>query len=514
MSTARSWVRSVLAVLALVVFMLAIRWPALDRNFYKDEIFSVLAARHPADGIGTYVAVVDTHPPLYYALLRIWVTLGDESEAWVRGLSIVLGAVQIGLLGAVAAAMAGSRARWLTIAIAIPCWSVVWPSVMARNYVLLSACAAAALWVAVKAIQSRDRWFWWLTLGLVLAVSAYSFYYALHVAVATAAFVLAHPQGRARISGLMASAGVAFVLVLPWLPMVMGQMERVRASTAIGHASMGTSYTGARHFILEYGSRVTPWGPLEKWGLVVTGALAIALWMRQRPQAPWAQPLWDNTAAERGRSWEWGRPIVAWAVAFVLLVLACGFAGAYALTHYACSLGGVASLAAGVVLARLRPILGIAFATVVVALATWTSRARTHELEIEDWRGVARHIAAHRRQDDQVWAAPAWERNSLEFYGAPLGVVPLGVANDLRPEGRADEAVYIHMTPGVRAWLARAAAEPCDIWFVVTGTTAKFALPTEAAREALEAAGRPMLESRAFGQVQLMRFGAPAMSAR
>src|ERR1051326_4891439 len=49
-----------------------------------DEIFSVHAARHAWGGLWRFAAADLIHPPLFYALLKIWVSIGGESLLWLR----------------------------------------------------------------------------------------------------------------------------------------------------------------------------------------------------------------------------------------------------------------------------------------------------------------------------------------------------------------------------------------------------------------------------------------------
>ena len=66
----------------LVVLYAAARLTATCLWF--DEIFSVHAARHPWGGLWSFAAADLIHPPLFYALLKLWAAAGGESLHWLR----------------------------------------------------------------------------------------------------------------------------------------------------------------------------------------------------------------------------------------------------------------------------------------------------------------------------------------------------------------------------------------------------------------------------------------------
>src|SRR6266852_1795084 len=72
--------------LALVValFVAARLWHLTTSCLWFDEIFSVHAARHGWTDMLRFVAADIIHPPLFYALLKVWIALGGESLLWLR----------------------------------------------------------------------------------------------------------------------------------------------------------------------------------------------------------------------------------------------------------------------------------------------------------------------------------------------------------------------------------------------------------------------------------------------
>lgn len=73
-----------LFIATLLLFVAARLWRLTSTCLWFDEIFSVHAARHNWSELIKFVAADLVHPPLFYALLKFWITLGGESLLWLR----------------------------------------------------------------------------------------------------------------------------------------------------------------------------------------------------------------------------------------------------------------------------------------------------------------------------------------------------------------------------------------------------------------------------------------------
>jgi len=73
-----------LFALIAIAFVLARVWRLASSCLWFDEIFSVHAARHSWAGLVKFAAADIIHPPLFYALLKIWMAAGGESVLWLR----------------------------------------------------------------------------------------------------------------------------------------------------------------------------------------------------------------------------------------------------------------------------------------------------------------------------------------------------------------------------------------------------------------------------------------------
>jgi uncharacterized membrane protein len=73
-----------LIILCLAVFVFFRFWGLTDSCLWFDEIFSIHAAQMPLPEMWRFLSLDQIHPPLFYVLLKLWITLGGESLFWLR----------------------------------------------------------------------------------------------------------------------------------------------------------------------------------------------------------------------------------------------------------------------------------------------------------------------------------------------------------------------------------------------------------------------------------------------
>src|SRR5919106_5042635 len=76
--------QSAILLLLVGLYVAARLWRLTGSCLWFDELFSVHAARHPWGGLWRFVAADLIHPPLFYALLKLWTAAGGESLLWLR----------------------------------------------------------------------------------------------------------------------------------------------------------------------------------------------------------------------------------------------------------------------------------------------------------------------------------------------------------------------------------------------------------------------------------------------
>ncbi|MBN1887159.1 MAG: glycosyltransferase family 39 protein [Thermoflexales bacterium] len=225
-----------------------------EQNIWWDEGYSVYVARHSLGALTT-VAAGDTHPPLYYWLLHLWMIPAGQSEFALRFPSLTFGVLTVALVYRLAA-FAGCRpAVWIAslaaLLLAVSRFHVWWSQEI-RMYSL------AAMWTAVNCQllivnslmvngQERRRSLVvgrWSLYALSLAAGMYSLYLFVFVAAAQALYVawLAWRQWRegrcwpasSLLAGWGGAAVAAGLLLLPWLAYTLPRLKSWSAASEFG----------------------------------------------------------------------------------------------------------------------------------------------------------------------------------------------------------------------------------------------------------------------------------------
>jgi mannosyltransferase len=150
--TLKTWkgsrVFSTVTLACILVFAAYVRFAGLgDESFWMDEGYTMAYTGLPFTKMIAYIATRDTHPPLYYILIKYWRILGD-SEAFLRFPSAVFGIAAVGYM-----------------------WSLVkehWGTVSATAASLLLATSEIAIW-----FSQENRMY---SLVLLLAVLSLRFF--------------------------------------------------------------------------------------------------------------------------------------------------------------------------------------------------------------------------------------------------------------------------------------------------------------------------------------------------
>ena len=216
-----------LALVALAVRLYHLGEPVLR----WDEGWSLAHASLPWRELWQ-VATEEWHPPLYAALLKVWLVIG-KSATRIRLLSVLLGMAAVPLAALVADAWSG-RAR---VAIFTAGLMALWPLLVyygqvARMYALAVLPVLAATWFILRG-EDDTRWYNDLGLALSASLALYTLYYTAWPLAGLwiyAAIVRPRRIPRLIIAGL--GAGLAY---LPWLLASRSTLQsRIGTGTAMG----------------------------------------------------------------------------------------------------------------------------------------------------------------------------------------------------------------------------------------------------------------------------------------
>jgi mannosyltransferase len=163
-----------------------------DESLWLDEAITVSVARNMGWWeLLTQFPLVDPHPPLYYAVVWLWVTVGGASEWAVRFPSVVAGVAAIALLYGLTDRLfdrwtAGLAATFLAVS---P--FQIWYAQEARMYALTAALAVASMYALVRALDSETPHLLALYV-LSTALFGYTHVFALFVIAAQSVFLTWH----------------------------------------------------------------------------------------------------------------------------------------------------------------------------------------------------------------------------------------------------------------------------------------------------------------------------------
>ncbi len=171
----------------------------------------------------------DTHPPLYYALVKATSLLVGDVDAG-RVVSVVGGTLSVLLLLHLAERLAGRRVALVAGMLAATAPLLVWYSQEARQYEVTSV-AVLASYLALIAYDRRPRAWIAVAYGVALVAAMYLDYsaaYPLVPQVLLVGYVIA--KQRSRAVPLLVAAAVALVAYAPWLPYVSSTVTDLGAS--------------------------------------------------------------------------------------------------------------------------------------------------------------------------------------------------------------------------------------------------------------------------------------------
>ncbi|MFI5370293.1 MAG: glycosyltransferase family 39 protein [Candidatus Eisenbacteria bacterium] len=134
-----------LATAGIVALALALRlWEASRSELWFDEIYTLWVARLDWPSLLRTVAH-DVHPPLHFAIVKLWRALGGEASLWIKTSSVLPGVVLVGAMVWLGRAMFGTRAGLIAALLLALHGTHVMVSQEARSFAWL------ALWVWLAA---------------------------------------------------------------------------------------------------------------------------------------------------------------------------------------------------------------------------------------------------------------------------------------------------------------------------------------------------------------------------
>jgi mannosyltransferase len=255
------------SVIGLLLLAFALRLYRLDfQSIWVDEGISLhLALSSPAEIVADRAANI--HPPLYFFLLKGWVTLAGASIFSARFLSALASFLQVTAVYAVARRWLGRpAARIAALLTALSPLSVIYAQEM-RAYAFLPLIYLALL-AAAKALTRlpapRPRAVW-LFLGITEAIGLYLHYTAFFLVAYVACWMLWtfwKERRRADLRRWLVTQLLVGLTYLPWLVAVLLNWSSVQAEAETGTALTQPPTVG--------------YVAAQVWGFYLTGLLGAA----------------------------------------------------------------------------------------------------------------------------------------------------------------------------------------------------------------------------------------------
>ena len=170
------------AMAALLLLGFGLRVFRLQRhNLWGDEAFSLAFSKQPLALV--LAAGVETHPPLYHAMLHFWLLLAGQSLFALRFLSVVPGVLLLALLFALGRRFLGAPGGLLTAGLAAISSFAIYYSQETRMYAWVACFCALAMYADSRWQRARARG--WAALFLAATLAAvFTHYYAFFVLLA------------------------------------------------------------------------------------------------------------------------------------------------------------------------------------------------------------------------------------------------------------------------------------------------------------------------------------------
>ncbi|MDP9006344.1 MAG: glycosyltransferase family 39 protein, partial [Actinomycetota bacterium] len=176
------------ALAGLVVVAAVVRLEGQGFPLWSDEGLSVGIASHPLAEIPT-VLRRDGSPPLYYAVLHLWMRWWGSSAVAVRSLSLLVSLAAIPLAFWAGASLFGRRVGWMAAVLAATSTYLTLYSREARMYALVAVLAlASAASFAHVFVLGRRRWLPAFVVSSALLVLAHNWGLFLVLGAAVAAW--------------------------------------------------------------------------------------------------------------------------------------------------------------------------------------------------------------------------------------------------------------------------------------------------------------------------------------
>jgi uncharacterized membrane protein len=461
------------ALAAVLALGAAIRFHQLDHeSLWVDEILSVEVARQPLPALLAATGG-DGHPPLYAALLHLWLGAFGESETAVRSLSATIGVATLAAFFALAARLLSARAALLATLLLASAPYHVYYSQEARNYALLVLLTVLS-YLGLLAWDERPTPARAVAYVAATTLLLYTHVFGFFVWGAQLLWIAARARARGDWRVRLPPSVAIGVLVLPWLAapwtaMLLRQTNARTTSLQLARPTVVSLLTSAYQFA---GSPLT--------ALILMPAAALEVYHSLGTRAAGE----DEGGTGLGRR-SWIALLLLWAAVPQLVPFAISqFAVPFYITRATIVTLPVLYLLAAARLVRLRgPWQGILVSVAVLgSLGAQALYFQGHTKE--QWREAAGTVDTRAQPGDVVLFDAGYGRRGFDHYSHAPALRKIGLASDLTSPAGATELAVLP-ADARRLWVVRFQRPP-GRERVVEALSAQYRLAGFAAYQGIE----------------------------
>jgi hypothetical protein len=263
--------------LCLVAF--ALRVHHLDfESLWLDEADALRLASAPVAELIGRLTQVGENGPLYFIILRGWMTAVGRSEFAVRFLSLAAGVLTVAAFGALGSRLGGRPLGVAAGVLATVSSYLIYYGQEAKMYAIVVLLSLLSGYLLVRAFD-ENRWYQWLAFFVTTTLAMYTHVFGALLIPASFIFAISRPRAHLRC---WKGFGLAFAgLTLPYLPLALWQISALRLpKPPVGSYYGAPDYVDMIRLLLKGFGTTMP--EIEQWQVwLVFGSLAaIGAWRR------------------------------------------------------------------------------------------------------------------------------------------------------------------------------------------------------------------------------------------
>jgi hypothetical protein len=191
-----------------------------------------LTSMHDRLGWTGTITGLDTHPPLYFVMLRIWRTVFGGSDVAARSMSVVAWLVAIALVFGAAREMYGADGTeiWAALITAVASPAIYYAQ-EARPYALSLPLALGAVWAVVRMERRGLSILRGAALGGCILALCLTLYVGLAVALAVGGYAVVRLRDQAKRGAIIVLIAAGAVYFVTWGPYLKSQQQTLIQTT-------------------------------------------------------------------------------------------------------------------------------------------------------------------------------------------------------------------------------------------------------------------------------------------